>query len=386
MHNPVRFHYMDNLRALAMLSGVLFHAALAYSPLMRPFYPLADRAQSNYVDLGIWLLHMFRMPLFFLVAGFFAAMLLCKRGMGGMILNRLRRIALPLVIFCPLALWAMGYSTSQAVVSVQNPSPVLVLIQQFSQMANPPQPPPPGTAHLWFLYYLLFLYALVWAIKSLELGKIGNFVRDLNPAWQLGVLPLLLVPALASVTAPYPAPESLFPQFWAFGFYGPFFAFGYLMFGHEVLIERFRRFAPGLLLGSFALYGVFWYLFKRHVPTMEDPSATVLLATTEAYISVWMTCVCLVAGRSLLNRSNRLLRYLSDSSYWVYIVHLPLLFFIQYRLMDMELPWGTKFTISVVATFAICLLSYHVLVRRTVIGKLLGARLPLAATATATAS
>lgn len=377
MPNTVRFHYMDNLRALAMLSGVLFHAALAYSPLMRPFYPVSDSAQSDYVDLGIWLLHMFRMPLFFLVAGFFAAMLLRKRGIGGMFLNRLKRIALPLVIFCPLVILAMGYSTSQAVANVQNPSPVLLMIQQFSQMANPPPQPPPGTAHLWFLYYLMFLYVLVWAAKSLELGKLENFVRNLSPAWHLGVFPLLLVPALASVTAPHPAPESLFPQFWAFGFYGPFFAFGYLMFGHEVLIERFRRYAPGLLVGSLALYGLFWYLFKRHLPTMEDPSATLLLATTEAYISVWMTCVCLVGGRSLLNRSNRLLRYLSDSSYWVYIVHLPLLFFIQYRLMELNLPWGTKFAMSVVATFAMCLISYHALVRNTIIGKLLGARLPL---------
>ncbi len=380
MHDTMRFHYMDNLRALAMLSGVLFHAALAYSPLMHPFFPVADRAQSAAVDLFIWFLHLFRMPLFFLVAGFFAAMLLRKRGMGGMFLNRLKRIALPLVIFWPLVIAAMAASTMHAAASVQNPSPVLMMIQQFSQMPNPPSPPI-STGHLWFLYYLLFLYVLVWAASSLGLGKLGNFFRSLNPTWLLGLLPLLLVPALASVTAPHPAPESLFPQFWAFGFYGPFFAIGFLMFGHEALIERFRRFAPWLLVASLALYGAFWYLFKRHVPTAEDPSASVLLAAIEAYISVWMTCVCLVAGRSLLNRSNRLFRYLSDSSYWVYIIHLPVLFVIQYRLMDMELWWGTKFAISVVATFALCLLSYHALVRKTVVGRLLGAPSSVAATA-----
>jgi len=380
MADTIRFHYMDNLRALAMLSGVLFHAALAYSPLMHPFYPVADRAQSATVDVVIWFLHLFRMPLFFLVAGFFAAMLLRRRGLGGMFVNRLKRIALPLVIFCPLVIAAMRHATLHAAASVQHPSPVLEMIQQFSQMANPPELPP-GTAHLWFLYYLLFFYVLVWVAKSLELGKLGSFVRNLNPACQLGLLPLLLVPALASVTAPHPAPESLFPQFWAFGFYGPFFAFGYLLFGHEALIERFRRFAPWLLVASLALYGAFLYLFKQHVPTAEDPSASVLLAAIEAYISVWMTCVCLVAGRSLLNRSNRLLRYVSDSSYWVYIVHLPVLFVIQYRLMDLELGWAEKFAISVVATFAVSLLSYHALVRRTVVGKLLGAQLPAVRTA-----
>ncbi|ODT90691.1 MAG: hypothetical protein ABS82_16130 [Rhodanobacter sp. SCN 67-45] len=381
MHDTMRFHYMDNLRALAMLSGVVFHAALAYSPLLHPYFPTADRAQSPALDWCIWFLHLFRMPLFFLVAGFFAAMLLRKRGMCGMFLNRMRRIALPLVIFCPLVLAAMSYSTLHAAASVQNPSPVLVMIKQFSLMANPPALPP-GTGHLWFLYYLLFFYVLIWAAKSLELGEVGNLVRGLNPAWQLALLPLLLVPALASVTAPHPAPESLFPKFWAFGFYGPFFAFGYLLFGHEALIERFRRFASWLLLASLGLYGVFWYLLKRHVPTAAEPSATLPIAAVEACVSVWMTCVCLVAGRSLLNRGNCLLRYLSDSSYWVYIIHLPVLFVIQYRLMDMELWWGAKFAISVMATFALCLLSYRALVRKTVIGKLLGVRPPVAGAAT----
>lgn len=376
MHDNVRFHYMDNLRALAMLSGVIFHAALAYSLLIHPYFPTADRVSSVGVDVCIWFLHLFRMPLFFLIAGFFAAMLLQKRGMGGMFLNRLRRIALPLIIFCPLVVAAMNYSTRHAAATVHNLSPVLVMIQQFSLMANPPSAPL-GTAHLWFLYYLLFFYVLVWIASSFELGKIGQLVRGMSPAWQLALFPLAMVPALASVSAPYPAPESLLPQFWAFGFYGPFFAFGYLLFGHEALIERFRRFAPWLLVASLTLYGAFWYLMKHHAPTASDPSATMLIAAVEACIAFWMTCVCLVAGRWLLNRSNRFLRYLSDASYWVYIVHLPVLFVIQYRLMDVSLPWGLKFAISVAATFALCLLSYHGLVRRTVVGRLLGSRTSL---------
>lgn len=103
-----------------------------------------------------------------------------------------------------------------------------------------------------------------------------------------------------------------------------------------------------------------------------------LIALLEAYISVWMTVVCLIAGKSLLNRSNAVMRYLSDASYWTYIVHLPILFAIQYRLLDVELPWGVKFVASVLATFALCLLCYHALVRMTLVGDLLGVRAPVA--------
>lgn len=377
MSSPGRFHYMDNLRALAMLSGVLFHAALAYSPLAHAFIPTADRGQSIAVDLGIWFLHLFRMPLFFVVAGFFAAMLVAKRGLGGMFRNRLRRIALPFLIFCPLVYAALKYTTLQAAATVQNPSPLLAIIRQLSQTSGLPEQLP-GTGHLWFLYYLMFFYVLVWSAKNFELEKLGKLVRGLSPAWLLGLLPLLLVPALASVSAPHPAPESLFPQFWAFSVYGPFFAFGYLLHGHEAMIERLRTIAPWLLAASLMLYGAFWFLSKRHSPSAADPSASWLIASLEAYISVWMTVVCLVAGRFLLNRGNAVLRYLSDASYWSYIVHLPILFAIQYWLLDVESPWGIKFTASVLTTFGLCLLSYHILIRTTRVGDLLGVRAPVA--------
>ena len=67
MADSGRLHAMDNLRALAMFAGVLFHAGLAYSALAHDFVPTADRAQSVALDAGLWFVHLFRMPLFFLV-------------------------------------------------------------------------------------------------------------------------------------------------------------------------------------------------------------------------------------------------------------------------------------------------------------------------------
>lgn len=373
MSVPGRLHAMDNLRALAMLSGVLFHAALAYSPLAHAFIPTADRESSTAVDVCLWFLHLFRMPLFFVVAGFFAAMLVAKRGMGGMFRNRLKRIALPFVILLPLMHVVLKYSTLHAAETVQHPSPVLATILGLLQTQGLPVQLP-GTGHLWFLYYLLFFYVLVWSAKNFGLEKLGKQVRDLRPVWLLGVLPVLLVPALASVGAPHPAPESLLPQFWAFGFYGPFFAFGYLLHGHDAMLERLRPLSPWLLAASLMLYGAFWLLLDGPPASVLDAAGPLPIALLGAYISVWMTCVCLAAGRSLLNRGNAVLRYLSDASYWIYIAHLPILFGVQYCLLDVELPWIIKFTVSVLATFGLCLLCYHGLIRRTLLGDLLGVR------------
>jgi glucans biosynthesis protein C len=85
-----------------------------------------------------------------------------------------------------------------------------------------------------------------------------------------------------------------------------------------------------------------------------------------------VTLACLGLGRALFNRSNRVMVYLADASYWTYIAHLPILFAIQYRLLDVDLPWTAKFAVSVVLTLTACLLSYQLPVRHTPLSHLLG--------------
>jgi glucans biosynthesis protein C len=94
----------------------------------------------------------------------------------------------------------------------------------------------------------------------------------------------------------------------------------------------------------------------------------------EAAIGCWMVLFCLLAGKKFLNVRNRFLRLLSDSSYWIYIVHLPIVFAVQYKLMDMDLSLFTKYSLSVGTTLLIAIISYLLLVRWTPIGWLLNGR------------
>lgn len=93
-----------------------------------------------------------------------------------------------------------------------------------------------------------------------------------------------------------------------------------------------------------------------------------------AYTAVYMSIVCLALARQWLASHNRVMRYLSDASYWLYIVHLPIVLAIQYWLLDQPGGIAWKYTITTVATLGICLLSYAILVRHTPIGWLLNGR------------
>lgn len=374
MQTEGRVHYMDNLRALAMLAGVGFHAAFAYSPLMNPLWPAADAGSSVLVDFGLWFLHLFRMPLFFLVAGYFAALLVAKRGMAGLFRNRLARVLLPLVLFAPPLLVGMSWLTEWAAGFVENAPPALLWIRAYIA-EHGTMPFSPGWAHLWFLFYLLLFTVMVWVVATLEFGRVGRWFASRPVAAQVFGLPLLLAPALALVGTPWPAPEFFVPSLWALVFFGLYFGCGYQLFHQGELLERLRPWGTGLLIGAISAYAVLFWLTDGFV-ARSTGWARLVPVLLEACAGFWMTFWCLLGGKRWLDTSNAILRWLADSSYWVYLVHLPLLLAIQYPLLDLPMHWTAKFVVSVGATLLLSFASYQLLVRHTVLGRLLNGSTP----------
>jgi len=352
------------------LTGVVFHAALAYSVLAHPLWPTADRGQSLIVDAFVWFFHLFRMPLFFVVAGFFAALLVQKRGMGGMIKNRFMRIILPLLVFWPLVYFSMSWLIRQAIADVENLSPLLQMIKPW--LANPEAPTaPPTLVHLWFLAYMMCFCILVWVASVLEWSKHLSWLDALTPMKKACLVPLALIPALFAVPAPFPAPESFFPQWWALLFYGTYFLIGFRLFHQARSLDQLRPLAPRLLLISLLAYALFLYLLQTNGMTKPDLFLQAILVLLQAYIGYWMTLVCIIFGQRWLDVHHGFLRYIADASYWVYLVHLPLIFAIQIPLMDVNLHWSVKLSLSLCATLSIAFLTYHLFVRRRLLGKFL---------------
>ncbi|MEM9280341.1 MAG: acyltransferase family protein [Verrucomicrobiota bacterium] len=94
---PDRRHDLDALRAGAMLLGIGLHAALSYVTF--PFWPVSDESNHTLFDFIFSAIHGFRMPLFFMISGFFTAMLWRKRGILSLAKQRSLRILIPLLIF-----------------------------------------------------------------------------------------------------------------------------------------------------------------------------------------------------------------------------------------------------------------------------------------------
>ena len=106
-----RRYDLDALRATAMLLGIVLHAGLSFMPFP---WPVQDTRQSDFFGLLLAAIHGFRMPVFFVLSGFFTAMLWRGRGLKPVLSHRLRRVLLPfllgLVTIIPAMNWISGWA------------------------------------------------------------------------------------------------------------------------------------------------------------------------------------------------------------------------------------------------------------------------------------
>ena len=91
-----RYHDLDALRAFAMLLGIVIHGVMSFVPLPG-IWPAQDVTLHENYFLILLLIHGFRMPLFFMVSGFFIVMMWRRRGLAALARHRARRIMIPLV-------------------------------------------------------------------------------------------------------------------------------------------------------------------------------------------------------------------------------------------------------------------------------------------------
>lgn len=374
-----RIHYLDNLRALAMMLGVFLHGAFAYARPSQTFWLATDPQSSITIDASIWFIHLFRMGLFFLISGYFAKLVLVRSGMRQMLRQRAIRLVIPFVLFYPILLAAMSIVIVFGLSYVDEPRGLIGLISEASHQAiGSERGQSPGTMHLWFIYYLIF-FTLIGAIASRF--RALQWSGELRRTWLIGLAPLILLPGVIAAGVPLPGPDSFVPACWPFAFYGPFYWAGWHWYGREELIESMRPYTRYLIAGSIVLFLPYYacmpvldlpWLLKNSEPLSWWQRGAASLLT--AYLAVALTVASLLVGKQLLSRPSAKLKFLADSSYWVYLIHLPIVLFLQTLLIPFDWNLWLKLALTLTATFLFCMATYVVFVRYTPLGWLLHGR------------
>ena len=235
--------------------------------------------------------------------------------------------------------------------------------------------------HLWFLWLLTWLIAgfvLVASVVDRLVPSVGG--TSGAAVWVMwAFVPLTLLPQLlmgegGDVRVFGPDTSTSWVPIWhVLAYYAVFFGFGALLYGRPnrqggQLVETIGRWWPILLP-----FTVVAFLVTLDLPFDENRSW--LAASVGQVVFAWLAIVTLMGlFATLLARERRGVRYLSDSAYWLYLAHLPIVIWGQVWIRNWELPAVVKFAGLTTVVTVLLLASYEYLVRYTALGALLNGR------------
>ena len=388
-----------------MLLGIVLHGSLPYFSRLGGFESVwpADDDQSVLLFVVFDFIHVWRMPTFFLMAGFFAHLVLDRRSTSVFIFDRLKRIALPLALFGAVMaviippIWVYGW---YGVISLEVFRDVLRERQDLDSSGE-------LVAHLWFLYYLLLMYAALIAFRLLgRLWRARTIVRlagQLPLGMYLGNavytrIPMLLILGAVLLLVLRAGNESkpVWPLNVTDLLYGTlFFFYGYGLYARRKLIDGLRE--SGTLAALWAMAAAVFFVHLVLIGAIDETSKqsvdeeTIellrLIETVFYGASAVLLSVGLVGLFERFLRSPRpWVRWFADSSYWIYIIHLPVVTFLTFYLAHLDrqgwlkhltgFGWGAelKFLVACVVTGVLGIVTYRYLVRYTLLGTLLNGK------------
>ncbi len=334
MKTADRRYDIDWLRVIAIGLLLIYHIGIGF----QPWGVFIGFIQSGQSLESIWpamaLLNVWRIPLLFFVSGMGVGFAIKRRSWKQLLLERTRRILLPLVfgaffiVPVHILLWQKYYS------------------QDLSYA--------PGQGHLWFLtnifIYVLALSPLFLYLRNNEEGRLSRWIRK-GFSTPLG---FLIMAACFVIEVILVKPE-IFPMYamtkhgFIMGMLA--FLFGFLVIqSGQVFWTMVQRWRWPLLAMAVALYLVRYLVYK-----LEGPS---YLSAIESCI--WIFAVLGFANRHL-NRPGKTLIYLSQGAYPIYILHMIFLYLASYLLFPLEISVWLKFILVIVFTGAGCFISYELI-------------------------
>lgn len=366
-----RYSAIDNLRAWMMLLLIPFHAAIPFITIPAP-HGFNDPDKGVFFDGVVLFLVSFRRPVFFLVGGLFAAMMLDRRGVRGMLKNRFQRILLPLVlgwiVLAPLTRAAYKFAAASSQQGTIEAGWRKLADWSWLRWSNP--------YHLWFLIALLLFYALALAFRWLLPRVLGARVaacdaatrRFLASPWR----PLLFagIAGLGFIPSEF-CRQDRGNVYLALA-QAVFFGLGWLMYRHIDLLEAQAKHCvkyciAGLLLLPLATWTK-WHCMHPSDDFFAWHFASGLAFSLMASFMVFGVLGVFVAH---VNGKSARMRYLSDSSYWIYLAHMPVVVFAGGVMATTHWPGIVNFLAANAITIPIVLVTYHGCVRYTPIGTLL---------------
>jgi peptidoglycan/LPS O-acetylase OafA/YrhL len=337
-----REHHWDFARAFYLLLGIPFHAAVVYST--HHDWSVASPERSPVLTFVADMIHTFRMPGFFLIAGYFSMMILARKGPGPWLGTRVVRLGVPLV-------------TATLVIL-----PFQMLVQSWAEMVGQGLGYPnfygaamsrlthfdePWISHLWFLYSLIaFSTGLALLAAIVKLDRFERWTKALASAalrywWvTLALIALAVIAWAFMLPAVYQIGGERTGALLGYIQYFPFYLVGVAAFLSIELRESHAN-ADALALAI----GVAAAVLSMQVSDSPLEHAALMMGGLAA---AWLITGYVQAfARRHFAHPRGAVRKVADASFSIYLFHHPIIFVMAAFFAGVDWPPVLEFAVMV---------------------------------------
>ena len=354
-----------------MISIVMFgHALLPYVTLPRAF---KDPETHFGFDVAAVFLYGFAMPAFFVTAGFATALVHERKGLRSLARSRFLRIFLPLIaaylVLSPLTRGAYRFAKHAVSSGTIQGGIDELMLGEWIRLGKP--------YHLWFLVSLLLYTALAvllrWGVLRIPgaAERIRSASRRLFASrWRSTLMTLIVATAMVPAYIIYGADAGTLPmQMVLLGF----FLLGWLLYLHRDVLPTLQDQPWKPVIVAIACLPLAVWATRSRLMVPEEPQLLIglLAGVSNSALATFMTFGLLGIYQTHFAGPSTVGRYVSDASYWIYLIHFPLLIAVAGALSVTPFPAAIKYLLTVAIVAPIILVSYHYGVRSTRLGGLL---------------
>lgn len=363
-----RLYYLDWLKVFAIIMVFVFHNTHFFDFID---WGVKNSSESSGMMVVFLLIHFWSMPLFFLLAGAGAKFALDSKSKKEYVVERVKRLIIPLGIGMLLLVPPQGYVENLSKLKFHGsfmdyyPHFFHDLSYAFSLEAFRN-----NTYHLWFLGFL-FAFSLI-ALPLFRWFKSGAAQRFISKIAgfcdKKGVIFLFAVPIFIS----HLVLRVSFPDYsdWADFFYWfIYFLYGYILFSHIKFRQAIDKHCKSALIIGIAClflfsiflllgYGVNWF---EH-PTYSLQSIIFMFIYS---LLTWSWIVFMLsAGFKLFNFNNKFLKYSSEAIMPFYLLHQTIILLIGFYVVQWNMTIIYKFLVISSTSLFVTLGIYHLFVKR----------------------
>jgi uncharacterized protein (DUF2147 family)/fucose 4-O-acetylase-like acetyltransferase len=374
---------LDWLRVIATYLLFVFHVAKVFDPA--PFYHIRNQEVATVMLVIAGFISLWHMPLFFVLAGWSICSSLRTRGSTAFVRERILKLWVPLVMGCVLLIPPIKYlelcsgqdlSHTGLRVSADLQAGFHSVIPQGLPLAPPftdsfleflptffTQLSRFSWSHLWFLAYL-FTFTLLYLPLFIRLLRARDGFSVPHRAWLYApAVPL----AIIQVTLrPYwPGIQNLYNDWANVAVYSTLLIAGFVLGRYPALERQLQQeWRQALAIATAVTLGLL--LAVLGVITWPPLVLALTGIATWCLIVAWWGLAYRFA-----QRRTRVLAYLTESAFPVYVLHQSAIVLIGYPLIQLDLGIATKFGLLVLASLSATLAVYELIVRRVPLARFL---------------